>query len=294
MPEQALISASTWGDTLPGRPVVDRVVRGLVPGLVRQWQDIAPDIEQVALDHHYLSIHLGGGKSMTRRGDGGAESVDAVAGSHSIVPAGAAYRWETRGPINFMHIYLEPRTLAHVVAHAFDRDPAHVALDPALGHDDRLIASLGTALFDELVHEQPQQAYVDDLMHLLICRALRLHSNARGDLAGAQHALPPYRLRRAIDFMEANLSRSIGVTEIAGAAGVSLFHFSRAFREATGRSPYAWLLHRRIECAKTRLLFGDEPVAAVAAGCGFASAKQFSRMFARDAGVSPATFRRRR
>lgn len=290
----ALTPAAAWGDTLHGRPVVDRVVRGLVPGHVRLWRDIAPDIDQSALDHHYISFHLGGGKSMTRRGDGCAQSVDAVLGSHSVVPAGAAYLWETRGPINFMHVYIAPRTLSDVVAHAFDRDPAHVALTPALGHDDRLIASLGMALCDELLHEQPQQAYIDDLMHLLVCRALRLHSNARDGLSPAQHALPPYRLRQALKFMEANLSRPIGVTEIAGAAGISLFHFSRSFREATGSSPYAHLLHRRIECAKTKLLFGNEPVATVAAACGFASAKQFSRMFARETGVSPATFRRRR
>ena len=38
------------GDTLPRPPVVDRVVRGLVPGHVRLWQDIAPGHRQVALD----------------------------------------------------------------------------------------------------------------------------------------------------------------------------------------------------------------------------------------------------
>lgn len=294
VPEYPVTAAAAWGNTLSGLPTIDRVVRGLVPGHVRQWQNIAPDIEQLALDHHYISIHLGGPKILTRRGDGGAQIADAAEGSHSIVPAGSAYRWETRGPINFMHIYIAPNTLAQVIAHAFDRDPSRIALAPALGCDDRLVASLGAALCDELGHENPQQAYIDDLMHLIICRTLRLHSNARGGLMPAQHALPPYRLRRAIDFMEENIARQIGVTEIADASGISLFHFSRSFRAATGKSPYSYLLNRRIEMAKARLLSGDDCVKTVAAECGFANSKQLSRMFKREAGLSPTTFRRRR
>lgn len=288
------LAPAIWGESLSGQPMLDREVRGLVPALVRRWRDIVPDIDQAALDHHYISVHLGGPKTLSRRGDGAALVRSVPNGAHSVVPAGAAFRWETRGPIDFMHIYLAPRTLSDVVTQAFDRDPAYVAFEPGLGSNDPLIRSLGVALLDELTHGEQQQAYIDDLMHLIVCRALRLHSNARSSAVAAQHALPPFRLRRAVEFIDANLAATIGVADIANASGVSIFHFSRAFREATGRSPYAYLLERRIETAKTILLIEDGPLGDIAARCGFASANQFSRMFKRETGLPPAAFRRQR
>ncbi|MCA1660915.1 MAG: AraC family transcriptional regulator [Novosphingobium sp.] len=283
-----------WAQTLSGTPVLDRKIGGVAPASVRRWFNVEPDIDQPALDHHYLSVHLGGAKRLCRRGEGAVATRDIVLGAHSIVPAGAAFRWETIGPIDFVHFYFAPKLVDHVVASAFDRDPAHVFVREALGDMDPMIHTLAINLIDELSHEGCQQAYLDDMLHLLLCRSLRLHSNVRNDTARARHALAPHRLKRALDFIEAHLAMPIGVSEIAQASGMSRFHFSRMFQQSTGRPPYAHLLHRRIVLAKALLLRSDASLTAIAAQCGFSNASQFSRMFKRETGATPTAFRNRR
>lgn len=107
------------------------------------------------------------------------------------------------------------------------------------------------------------------------------------------HALPPHRLRAALEFIEGHFAEPIGVSDIAGVAGMSAFHFSRAFRLSTGAPPYAYLLRRRIAEAKARLVMPGGSLAIVAGECGFTSPSQFSRMFKIATGVSPSSFRQR-
>jgi AraC family transcriptional regulator len=287
------LTPATWSARLSAAPILDRSVKALVPGLVRRWQGIDPDIDQAALDSHFISLHLGGAKRLRRRGEGKNLCCETAGDAHSIVPAGASFHWQTDGPVDFVHIYFAPATLAGVIAETFDRDPARVSLQDALGERDPLLATLARSLLDELSDDGGSCAYLDDLMHLIACRALRLHSNVSASANRAQHALAPFRLRRAIDFIEEHLPEAIGVTEIAQASGVSPFHFSRAFRQATGKPPYAYLLERRIARARAMLASGGS-LGEIARLCGFASLGQFSRAFRRETGMTPTLFRERR
>ena len=286
-------SPESWGQSLSGPPLLDKVVGGAVPSIVRRWKGIAPVIDQVSLDHHFVSIHLGGPKLLHRRGEGKALERDVRAGAHSVVPAGAAFQWETKGPIDFAHFYFNPKIVDHVVASAFDRNPSYIEVEETLGDADDMITSLALGLLDELESDDRQQCYVEEMLHLLVCRMLRLHSNARQTLPLARHVLAPFRLRRALDFIETHLGSQIGVEDIAAASGISRFHFSRAFRETTGSAPYAFLLGRRIALAKMLLINNALPLADIARQSGFANLSQFSRMFKRETGVCPSNFRQR-
>ena len=286
-------SPESWGQSLSGPPVLDKVLGGAVPAIVRRWKGIAPDIDQVALDQHFISIHLGGAKMLHRRGEGRAAERDVRSGAHSVVPAGAAFQWMTEGPVDFAHFYFDPRTVDYIVASAFDRNPSFIQVEETLGDADDMIASLALGLLDELESDDRQQCYVEEMLHLLVCRTLRLHSNARRTSPLARHALAPFRLRRSLDFIEAHLGSQIGVEDIAAASGVSRFHFSRAFREMTGSAPYAFLLGRRIALAKMLLIDNIQPLADIASQSGFTNLSQFSRMFKRATGVCPSSFRQR-
>ena len=285
------MSPGGWGVTLSDAPILDARVSAIAPALVRRWRDISPNIDQAGLDHHFISVHLGGAKRLSRRGEGGSQSCEVVSGAHSVVPAGSAFVWNTEGPVDFVHIYFEQSLVENLVARAFDRNPANVCLQEGLGYDDTLVRSLAEALIDELEEGGSQRAYLDDIMHLLLCRILRLHSNVRCENAQARHVLAPYKLKRAVDFIDTYLAASIGVADIAAAIGISQFHFSRAFRQTTGMAPYCYLLARRVEAAKSLLISGETPLAEVAAQCGFQSGSQFSRMFKRATGATPSSYR---
>ena len=288
------LTPAVWGEMLDGSPILDCPIGGAVPALVRRWQGIAPDIDQRALDQHYLSIHLGGPKRLHRTGEGQRLVHESAENAHSFIPSGAAFLWRTEGPIDFMHVYFTPATFDRFVGASFDRDPRNIELHDCLGVADPLIGSLATALIAELASDDgPQQAYLDDVMHLLLFQVLRRHSNAPSIGARNLYALPPYKLRRALDFIESQLAQPIGVGEIAAACGTSAFHFSRAFRHAMGRPPYAFLLERRVAKARDLLASSVTPLTQIAVECGFGGLSQFSRVFKQVAGVSPSAFRNR-
>ena len=285
------VAPEVWARTLSGSPILECQLTGLVPATVRRWSGIDPDIDQFALDRHFVSVHLGGSKRLMRRGEGRTAIREVTSGAYSVVPAGAAFQWDTRGPVDFMHVYFDPRVVDGMIERAFDRDPAGVALEENLGEDDPLIRTLARHLLAEFAEPEQHQAYIDDLLQLFLCRTLRLHSNARGSRPTARHALAPFRLRRALDFIEANLAQHISVSDIAAASGISRFHFSRAFQRATGKSPYAYLLERRIATAKSLLLRSGLALAEIGARCGFSSGSQFSRTFKAEVGVTPSAYR---
>lgn len=104
-------------------------------------------------------------------------------------------------------------------------------------------------------------------------------------------SLPPVRLKRVIDFIEANLAEPLTLDLLAHVAGLSVFHFARVFRQATGFSPYRYVSERRLLCAQRLLMTPELPVHAIGAACGFPRHANFSAAFARARGMSPSAFR---
>jgi AraC family transcriptional activator FtrA len=96
----------------------------------------------------------------------------------------------------------------------------------------------------------------------------------------------------AMEWALGRLPERIGVDDLARHAHLSPRQFSRRFRAATGSSPAAWLLRRRLDAALPLLESSQEPVERVAARVGFPTPAAFRRHFARAYGVAPSNWRR--
>ncbi|CAE6900794.1 HTH-type transcriptional activator RhaR [Paraburkholderia nemoris] len=106
-------------------------------------------------------------------------------------------------------------------------------------------------------------------------------------------SLPQWRLRRALDFIEANLEQPIGLADVAASTGLTRMHFAAQFRSTTGYSPHAYLLRRRIEHAQMLLRSSALSVLDVALSCGFGSHAHFTTVFGRIVGEPPNSWRTR-
>ncbi len=110
-------------------------------------------------------------------------------------------------------------------------------------------------------------------------------------LAAQRAAREPLReVQRAV--LE-EVSGDHSVEAMAARAHMSPRHFARAFRAETGITPARHVELVRIEAARRRLEDTAEPIAAIAASCGFASAERMRRAFLRTLHVGPAEYRRR-
>lgn len=83
------------------------------------------------------------------------------------------------------------------------------------------------------------------------------------------------------------------VEAMAGRAHMSPRHFARAFAAETGITPARYVERVRLEAARRSLEDSGEPIAEVAAACGFGTAETMRRVFVRALEVGPAEYRRR-
>ena len=98
-------------------------------------------------------------------------------------------------------------------------------------------------------------------------------------------------IRRAAELADGHTGEPLSVRDLAAAAEMSPFHFSREFKRETGRTPRAYLGHARLERAKRLLAGDDRPVTQVAMECGFASASHLATAFRRAFRMAPSRYR---
>jgi len=92
-------------------------------------------------------------------------------------------------------------------------------------------------------------------------------------------------------WLEDHLHEPLTVADLAAQAHLSPAQFHAVFKDATGRTPMAWLQDLRLERAARELLAEDDAIAAVAERCGFRNPFHFSRAFKGWTGRSPRAWR---
>ena len=100
------------------------------------------------------------------------------------------------------------------------------------------------------------------------------------------------RVEKAMEFLQANLSRKINAEDAARAAGVSVRNLNHLFRSQVRMAPMSVLLNYRLDRACHLLRHTDQSIEQVAENCGFPNRYYFSRMLKQHRGISPAAYRK--
>ena len=110
---------------------------------------------------------------------------------------------------------------------------------------------------------------------------------------GLSSGLAPWQVRRVQAEIEGRIDEPITNAELAAVARLSLSHFGRAFRRSFGIPPHSYVLARRVARARALMSVSEEPLAQVAASCGFFDQAHFSKVFRQIERASPNDWRRR-
>jgi len=206
-----------------------------------------------------------------------------------FLPAGADSRMQFDGQAGSFVLYFRPGVIASLLE---SEGKGADALAPIVGrHLPRVAHLLGLTESELRRPSLGSRLMIDGLLRAIA--GLLVTNDGQPVVPQSERIyLSPPKLRRVIDFIEANLQESIGLDDLARAAGLSANHFLRVFKLATGETPYHFLRARRLERARQLLADNAMPLAELALECGFANQAHFTAAFSREVGISPGRYRR--
>jgi len=135
--------------------------------------------------------------------------------------------------------------------------------------------------------------YADAVRLAILARlfSLRAKPDRPAAIGRTKTALPKWRLKRVIDYIDTNLADKITLASLAQAAGLSRMHFAAQFRVVMGFPPHEFVLRRRIEHAQRLLSETDSTLVDIALSVGFQTQAHFTTVFKRFVGDTPYRWR---
>jgi AraC family transcriptional regulator len=264
---------------------------GIEPGwnipVARVVTTVIDEVWFRGFDHYVLMLHLGGAR--IRRLDDRRFRRAARRGTVSLQAPGSTGRFRATEPVgvDYASLYFR-QSLIDECADGLGIRPAPLAdffadRPPLVEQSVRLYAA---RTLDDA--NTPTAIEMDTRGYLVALSLLRT----------TPAPLPPpatlgrSRLARVTELIDARMAEQLYLSDLADAAGLSPFHFARAFRAETGLPPATWLMRRRMERADELLTTTRLGIAEIAAETGFSSQSHLTRRYHAHYGLTPGARRR--
>lgn len=255
------------------------IIRSHAPGVL----PVIAESAQAFARHTHEQFGIGvidRGAQTSRSGRG---QVEAARGDVITVNPGEVHDGTPRGHAgrSWRMLYLDAacvaeaaRTLGAAGTYEFER--------PVVG-DARMAAAFGR-LFAAMTSDDPVAPLASEGRLLELLAALR-----DGGPRVARKPGVPHALARAKALIDDDPASPVTLAALAQVSGLDRFRLLRAFAQATGLTPHAYLVQRRIDLAR-RLIAGGRPLSEVALASGFADQSHMTRVFVRKYGISPGAY----
>lgn len=245
----------------------------------------AEDLRLPGVSDLHLVLCTGGDAAMSVRAGGRATRRRWATGRLELmVPGHSTVRgYRAASAMRTVQVHIPRAAVDRVAAELGGPEPDFEALAAGLGAGDPVV--------EQVVRALPAAGGASDLYAESAAVFLATHLLTRGrgrPVPGSEHAA----VRRGIAVMRERLADPLTLADVAAEVHLSVYHFIRVFRAATGETPHRFLTRLRIEQARRLLTGTDLTVEQIAARCGFAGPGSLSSAFLAHVGVRPSAYRK--
>lgn len=110
-------------------------------------------------------------------------------------------------------------------------------------------------------------------------------------LEGNESTLADHALKRVVNYIEEHLEEELSLTTLAEIGGFNASYLSRLFKQVQKETISEFVLHRRMELAKSLLADSNVKIQDIAMKTGYLSPHSFTRAFRNECGISPTEYR---
>ena len=207
-----------------------------------------------------------------------------------VVPAGSKLNaWSgLKSNIGCTLISVDPEQLNPILGQ--DERPHHFR--PGSNFSNELLVAVASRIsaWVALDHRERGGLQTETLLTLLAQELSRVQCGS-GTGSAYRGGLAPRVEKDVREFVNESLSAAINLETLAGIAGLSRFHFSRAFKASFGLSPHKYVQQERLRRACELMEHSDHSITDIALQVGFASSSELARTFKLLKGFSPRQFR---
>lgn len=193
------------------------------------------------------------------------------------------------GVIDHVTIRIDPR---RIQLPDYVGDPDTVEFVGFTDRADPFVRHLGRALTDEIREaDATGRLLAESIITTMMLHIVHRHSNRTRRVPRRHPALTGPGLRQVVDYIDECLSENIRLNRLADLAGMDVYQFARAFREATGTPPYQYVIERRVDRAVRLLLNTNLSIADIAHEVGLSSQSHLTTTFRKVMGTTPHAYR---
>jgi AraC family transcriptional regulator len=241
---------------------------------------------------HLINLSLEGDCSGEITTASGFKTRSRTRGTVCVIPAGQSYSARLEGESEHLTMFLDPSLVLRAASESRVTASSKVEIVESCAPNDPVINSIGMALLSELESERlGGRLYAESLANVLAVHLLRHYTTSRHLDRRLVGGMSGQKLQRVLSFIDGNYNRDLSLAELASAAGMSTFHFSREFKRTTGKAPHQYLMKVRIDRAKMLLAQSEMPLIEVGLQSGFSHQSHFTRLFRRLTGTTPQAYR---
>jgi AraC family transcriptional regulator len=272
--------------------------RSSLASLQSNWTSVAAtrfrmgriDVTLPALGVPAYGVNYGESMQLRRTLNGRTVETSAGAGQLSLLPADVATRWVFDQPGDVALVFLRNEVFDRAIAEGSGRGRGAVEVVPRFAVRDLVLERIAHQLLKEISEPGPASRLVtEELAEQLAGHLILAHSNVPRRRERPP-MIAPTKLRRTVEFMMSNIRSELSLVDIADAAGMSLFHFAKAFKQSTGQAPHQYLTAQRMLRARELLHDKRFSIGDVAGSVGL-SHSHFTAVFRRQMGMTPTKFR---